>query len=330
MLTRAETLHGAAAVADALRSARRVTAICHENPDADTLGAAIAISLIAARMGAASEVVSVDPPSPAFDFLPGFDAIRRAPGLEPDIAVVCDAATIDRVGRIVVDQAAWLSRALLVNIDHHITNSGFGAVNLVDPRAAATCQVLAELLPFLDVPLDADIATALLTGIVRDSHGFSDASTSPATLRIAATLMEAGAALPDIHRRVLAELPYRTLTLWARMLSTVDQACNGRIVYATLTEVMLAETGAQQADADGLAEFLGRVEGADVVLLFREVGPSSTRVSIRTSAAVDAHEIAGQLGGGGHARRAGCGVDRPLSEMIGVVIGISASALPSD
>jgi bifunctional oligoribonuclease and PAP phosphatase NrnA len=310
-----------AEAAEALRSARRVTAICHENPYADTIGAAIAVSLIAERLGAETEIVSVDEPGPMFAFLPQFERIRSRPQLEPDLAVVCDAATLERVGRIAVEEAEWFSRARVLNIDHHVSGELYGDLNLVDPHAAATCEVLARLLPELSIELDRDLATALLTGIVRDSQGFADRSTTGATLRMAATLVDAGAALAQIHRKVLAELPYSTMVLWGKMLATSGQAGDGRIVYTILTQRMLDETGTQQHDADGVVEFMARAKGADVTLLLRELGGAETRVSVRTTDAVDATRIASQFGGGGHARRAGCtspmSPERTLERIIG-------------
>jgi phosphoesterase RecJ-like protein len=316
-------------VADAFRRARRITALCHENPDADTIGAAIAVSLIAERLGAETEVVSVDRPAPLLAFLPRIDEIRRRPRLEPDLAVVCDAATLERVGRIVVEEADWLARARLVNIDHHVSNDMFGAINLVDPRASATCEVLARLVPALGLELDAELATALLTGIVRDSHGFSDAATSGDTLRMAGTLVDAGAPLAQIHRYVLAELPYRTMALWGRMLNDIGQVADGRIVYTILTQQMLDETGTRQHDADGVVEFMARAKGADVTLLLRELGPAETRVSVRTSNSVDATTIAGRFGGGGHVRRAGCIVRARLQESTSLVLAACSEALPA-
>jgi phosphoesterase RecJ-like protein len=302
------------AFAEVLRGASRITAICHENPDADTIGGAVAVALIAQRLGKEWELVSVDPPAPAFDFLPLYDSFGTAPRLDPDVAVVCDAATLERVGRVGVEHGDWLARARLVNVDHHVTNSAFGAVNLVDPHAAATCQVIAAALPALGLELDAALATALLTGIVRDSHAFSDPSTSGDTLRLSAMLVEAGAPLPLIHRRVLADLPYSTLALWGRLLNGIGQRRNGRIVYTTLTSEMLRETGTAGHDADGLAEFIAKAKGADISILLREVGTRETRVSLRVSELVDATRIAGAFGGGGHARRAGCTIPAPAAE----------------
>ena len=311
-------------VADAFRSARRITAICHENPDADTIGAAVAIRLIAERLGAESEIVSADRPPPLFAFLPRIDDVHRRPHLEPDLAVVCDAATLERVGRVAVAEAEWLSRARLVNIDHHISNDGFGALNLVDPAAAATCEVVGRLVDELDLELDAELATALLTGIVRDSHGFSDAATSGDTLRMAARLVDAGAPLALIHRVVLAELPYPTMALWGRMLNAIGQRLDGRIVYTVLTRQMLDETGTVQHDADGVAEFLARAKGAAVTLMLREIGPTETRVSIRTAEGVEATRIAAAFGGGGHARRSGCTIGRDVATALDEVLAVAS------
>jgi phosphoesterase RecJ-like protein len=124
-------------VADVLRAAQRITTITHENPDADTLGAAIALALAAERMGKQAEVVSGDPPPPFTAFLPRIEQVRDVPGLEPDVAVVLDG-DLGRTGRIAAEHGPWLDRAKLVNIDHHVSNPGSGLVNWVDPSAAAT------------------------------------------------------------------------------------------------------------------------------------------------------------------------------------------------
>ena len=315
------------ALADALHGAARITALCHENPDADTIGGAVAIALIARRLGKPWEIVSVDAPPPALDFLPLFDAIRQAPSLEPDVAVVCDAATLERVGRIRVQHSAWLDRARLVNVDHHVTNSRYGDVNLVDPHASATCQVIATALPRLGISLDREISTALLTGIVRDSHGFSDPSTTGETLRIAGDMLDAGAPGALIHRRVLADLPYATLALWGRMLHGLGERRDGRIIHTTLTQSMLDATGAQNHDADGLAEFIAKTKGAEISILLREVGPRETRVSLRTTESVDATRIAGVFAGGGHARRAGCTIQAPAAEAARLLLNVCEDVL---
>ena len=308
--------------AQTLRGARRIASLCHENPDADTLGAAVAVALIAERLGKEWEILSAHRPAATYSFLPRFDQIMSEPTGRADVAVVCDAATLDRIGPIASTHAAWLSRATIVNIDHHVTNLGFGAVNLVDVTAAATCEIVAALLPDLRIELDAELATALLSGIVRDTNGFADASTSPRTLRQAASLVEAGAPLAGIYRAILEEMPYKRMLLWGMVLHELGQRHGGRVVFACLTQAMLQETSTEQPDADGIAEFIAQAEGADISLLLRELGADETRVSIRTSAAVSAAAIAQPFAGGGHLRRAGCTVRGPLQQAVTQVLAV--------
>jgi phosphoesterase RecJ-like protein len=276
-----------------LREAQRITAICHENPDADTLGAAIAIAIAAERMGKAAEVVSGDPPPPLLSFVPGIDRVRNAPALEPDVAVVVDAGDLARTGSIAVDHADWLVRARIANVDHHVSNTGFGSASWVDPTAAATCEMVALLLPELGVAIDRELATVLMTGIAQDTHTFAHPNATPRTLRVAADLLEAGAPLSAINRTLYVDKPYSTLALWG---------------------LMLAEVGEEPTAGEGFVDLLGSTKAADITVLFKEVDDTSTRVSVRTSDRADAVAITAAFGGGGHARAAGCTVIAPLAE----------------
>lgn len=300
-------------VADMLRGAERITAITHENPDADTLGAAIALLLAAERMGKGAEVVSGDPPPPFTAFLPRIGDVRNAPGLEPDVAVVVDG-DLGRTGRVAAEQGAWLERARLVNIDHHVSNPGSGIVNWVDPSAAATCEMVALLLPELGVPLDGEIATALLAGIVQDTHTFAHPNATPRTLRITAELVEAGADLSRINRAIYADKPFSTLALWGLMLAGIGKRCDGRIVFASMTTAMLRQTGESPTASEGFVDLLASTKDADITVLFKEADPGSTRVSVRTTVRADAVAITRAFGGGGHARAAGCTVAAPLDD----------------
>lgn len=293
-------------VAELLRGAQRISAFCHENPDADTLGAALAVTLAAERLGKQAEVVSVDPPPPFLAFLPGVERVRRSPALEPDVAVVVDAGELSRIGVVVTEQSDWFARARLVNIDHHVSNPGYGAAAWIDPEAAATCELVTLLLPELGVPLDAQLATALLAGIVQDTHTFAHPNATARTLRVAADLVDAGAPLAAINRAIYADKPFSTLALWGLMLAGIGQRADERIVFASMTAAMLQSAGEQGTAAEGFVDLLGSTRRADVTILFKEVGPSETRVSVRTSAQADAVAIATAFGGGGHPRAAGC------------------------
>lgn len=303
-----------AAVVEAIRTASRITAICHENPDADTVGSALALRMAVERLGKQAEVVAADPLPPSLVDLPGASDVRRVPQLEPDLAIVLDGP-LSRTGSVVTDAADWLGRARIVNIDHHVSNDGEGAsVAWVDPTAAATCEMIALLIPDLGLEIDAGIATLLTAGIVQDTHTFSHPNATPRTLRVAADLMEAGAPLSAIHRSIYADKPFGTLALWGRIMAGLAQRSDGRIVHAAMTTAMLADTGTDPVASEGLIDLLASTKRADITVLFKEVDASHTRVSVRTSARADAVAITSAFGGGGHARAAGCSIDAPLAE----------------
>lgn len=293
-------------VAEVLRGAERITAFCHENPDGDTLGAAIAIAMAAERLGKQAEVVSVDPPPPFLAFLPRVDRVLRTPALEPDVAVVVDAGELTRIGSVVTDRADWFAGARIVNIDHHISNPGFGVAVWIDPQAAATCELVTLLLAELGVPLDVELATALMAGLVQDTHTFAHPNTSARTLRVAAELVDAGAPLAAINRAVYADKPFSTLALWGQILAGIGQRAEGRIVFASMTRAMLAATGELPTASEGFVDLLGSTRVADITILFKEVDAAETRVSVRTSSRADAVAITSAFGGGGHPRAAGC------------------------
>ena len=305
-----------------IREAERVTTICHENPDADTLGAAVAVAVVAERLGKTAEVVSGDPVPPFLEFLPRSADVRSVPQLEPDVAVVVDAGDLARTGSVARDCADWLARATIVNIDHHVSNPGYGAAQLIDTEAAATCEIVAILLPELGVPLDRELATLLMAGIVQDTHTFAHPNATPRTLRVAADLLAAGAQLSAINRAIYADKPFSTLRLWGLILAGAEERLGGRIVHASMTLAMLAETGEQPTASESFVDLLGTTKQADVNVLFKEVEPRRVRVSVRTTEKADAVAITSVFGGGGHARAAGCTLEVPLAEARELVLAV--------
>jgi phosphoesterase RecJ-like protein len=302
------------AVVDAILGADRITAICHENPDADSLGSALALRFAMERAGKPVEVVAADGVPPFLAGLPGAGEVRRSPALEPGVAVVLDGP-LSRTGAIVRDHGDWLGRATIVNIDHHVSNDGSGvSAAFVDPEAAATCEMMALLLPALGTELDERIATVLAAGIVQDTHTFAHPNATPRTLRVMADLVAAGAPLSRLHKAIYADKPFSTMALWGRMLNGIGQRRNGRIVHAAQTLQMLRETGADATATEGFVDLLGSTRTGDVTVLFKETDAAHVRVSVRTTDRADAVAITAAFGGGGHARAAGCSLDLPIAE----------------
>jgi phosphoesterase RecJ-like protein len=303
-----------------LADARDVLVVSHENPDADTLGAALGIAtIVEARQGRAS-LVCTDPVPPLYDFLEGMDRFRTDPDpAQPyDRLVIVDCGSLDRVGAVRDRHRDLFERLPTVVIDHHASNDERRPSSWVDPDAAATCELVALLAVRLGVPLDAargTLAAALMAGIVMDTATFAHPNSTPRTLAVSAALVEAGAPLSEISRRLYRSKPDVQLRLFGRVLDRLGTAAGGRIIFSALHAGDLEATGAEQPHSEGIIDLLAQSETADVAILFKEQSRTATRVSVRTKpGGVDAVTLTRAFGGGGHARAAGATVEAPLDE----------------
>jgi phosphoesterase RecJ-like protein len=306
-------------VAERVRGARDALVVSHENPDADTLGAALGVARIVEFHGGRATTVCTDPVPPLYAFLAGVEAERTDPdpAAAYDLLVVVDCGTLDRVGAVGRRHAALFERLPRVIIDHHLSNPGSAgpSADWIDPHSAATCEMVTLLAARLGVPLtaaDGALAAALMAGIVMDTATFAHPNATPRTLLVAAALVEAGAPLSEISRRFYRTKPDAQLRLFGRVLERLDSADSGRVVWSSLLDGDLRATGTTPADSEGIIDLLSQAEAAEVAIVFKE-GAGETRISVRTRpGGVDATVLTGAFGGGGHARAAGATVGLPL------------------
>lgn len=317
-----------------IRAAHRVLTLGHENPDADALGFAVALALAVEQLGGQATAVSGDPVPAMYGFMPFIDRVRQDPetGVDYDLIIVGDCGELTRVGAVLGRNADLFARVPIVNIDHHISNPGFGAVDWVDPSAAATCEMATLLVPALGVSLEAAggaIAANLLAGLVNDTANFQHPNVTPRTLRVAAELVAAGAPLSDTARLIYRTKPNRQLKLLGRVLARLEQDFDGRLVWAALYDEDYAAVGATVEDSDGISDLLSQSASSEIVLMFRQVG-DKTKISARTrEGGPDATVLTGAFGGGGHARAAGATVNLPISEAMAQVLSAARAMLTS-
>jgi phosphoesterase RecJ-like protein len=316
------------AVVAALRAARRVLAIGHENPDADALGAALAIAHLVEAGGGAATVAASDGVPELYGFLPGVERVRTdpEPGVTYDLVVLCDCGDISRAGAILERNQALFDSTPMLTIDHHASNDGAGTLTWIDPGAAATCEMVALLAQRLGVPLTAGgggLATVLAAGIVMDTATFAHPNATPRTLRVAAALVEAGAPLSELSRRIYRTKPDAQLALFGRVLARLERAADGLVVASTMEIADLAATGARSEHSEGIIDLLAQSDTAEIAILLKEKGPE-TRLSVRTKpGGVDATVLCGTWGGGGHARAAGASLPVPLAEARAAVLPVA-------
>ncbi len=333
-LTAADLSTVPADVVERIRAGREVLTVCHENPEADALGSALAVALAVEQLGGRATPVCSDAVPPMYEFMPRVNRFRQDPEANRpyDLIVVGDCGDLARIGSVLGRHAELFGRIPIVNIDHHVSNTGFGVIDWVDPSAAATCEMDTLLMSALGIPLDADdgaIAADLMAGLVIDTANFQHPNTTPRTLRVGAALLAAGAPLADTARLLYRTKPNRQLKLFGLVLGRLEEDLDGHLVWSALYESDYAATGATVEDAEGLSDLLSQSATGELVILFRQNG-ERTKISVRTrEGGQDATVLTGAFGGGGHARAAGATIDLPIRDATDAVLRAARRMLAS-
>src|SRR3989344_3466482 len=224
-----------------------------------------------------------------------------------DCLITLDAADLEQVGPLYTDSPKLFQTVPLINIDHHASNDYYGAVNLVDLTATSTAEILVGLIEALGPSLiDADVATALLTGIINDTGSFQHSNTTPKSLTIAAQMVGFGARHQEIIQYLFKTKAFSTLKLWGRILTNVQHDAGSRLVWSTAPLSDITETEATGEQISGIIdELMTSIPEADIVVLLSERDPRAVSGRFRTKRGIDAADIAKIFGGGGHHGAAG-------------------------
>jgi len=296
--------------AQLIRQAQDILVICHVMPDGDAIGSLLGLGWALHKLGKEHTLACASPVPDSFAYLPGSEAIVAHPAGNYDLVISLDCSDLKRLGTA-YDQNS-LRRVPIINIDHHITNVGFGSVNWVDPNSAATAQIVLTLIEYVGVPLDPTIAICLLNGIVTDTRGFRTPNTTPTVMEVVTRLMTTGASLPEITEQVFNRRPLALIRLWGRALSAAQ--LDGRIIWTEISQAMKRECGLDSDSDDGLVSFLTSACEADVGIVFTEKDDGTIDVSMRSMPGIDISSVAMRLGGGGHPQAAGCNLNSSLTE----------------
>lgn len=306
-------------IASMLCHADRLVLTAHIHPDGDCLGSLLALEKYLSSKGKSVTVVIDDEIPGLYNFLPGIDKIARPhQHLEqPDLLVVLDASDLERIGYV-----AELFHVPIINIDHHISNTQFADYWYIDSKAAATGEIIFDLMTMEKAAIDHDTAVCLYTAIATDCGFFRYANTSAATLRRAADLIEYGAR-PHIISEHLDTQPLSNLMFTIKALETLELFYSGKV--ATITILQQDEHNSQE-NTEGLINYPRNIEGVEIAIMFKFIPPNTARISFR-SKRVDVSKLALSFGGGGHARAAGCTVEGTIVTVKEKVIAAAERAI---
>jgi phosphoesterase RecJ-like protein len=295
------------ALIERLQQAHRILLITHVSPDSDAIGSALGLAHALKALGKSPTPACADAIRDRFDLLPGHsDMVTQAAG-EFDLVVALDCGDEGRLG------AVWANRPdpkpFLANVDHHISNTRFGQINWVDPSAASTAEMVLRLVDELNVPLNQDIATCLLYGLVGDTLGFRTPNTTPRQLQYAERCMAAGASLYDSIDQQFNRRSQALVCLWGKALNVLK--IKDRIAYTAISKAMRDACGMGMADLN-LSSFLVSINEVDRSAVLVEKDDGQVEISLRAKRGFNVSQAAVALGGGGHPLAAGATIDGPL------------------
>lgn len=299
---------------DTLRHASRVFITSHTSPDGDAIGSALGFAELAEALGIATAVVFRDPHPSSLNFLPHLERVLVRSELPSDYAEAFDlAVTLECPG---LDRPGFdgLLRLPLLNIDHHLKNQNYGAVNVVDEQAPAVGEMVFAMAEMAGVSVTPAMATNLYTALVTDTGDFRYSNATPRAFTAAAKLVAAGANPPAIAEALWEHTPARVIRLTAAALSTLDLLVDGKLAVLTCDSAMLERTGARPEDTESLINIPRAIDGVRIVALIKGFNPESTRVSMRSRDLINIQDVALIFGGGGHRNAAGCTIPAPLPE----------------
>ncbi|NIT03796.1 hypothetical protein GTO10_02590 [Candidatus Saccharibacteria bacterium] len=305
-----------------LKAAKIILIPFHRRPDGDMVGSALAVYHFLKSLGKKSILISADPIPENFLFLPGAKRIKMEDPAELDLSDIDVILLLDngdpfrftKNGRVDLPP-----KLLMVNIDHHDSNRGFGDLNYVVPKAASTTEILFDLFKAWRIPIGDKIATCLLTGIYTDTAGFLLPKTSHGTISKAGELVKKGGDRKAVVDKAFQSWPVKAFRVWTTLLDNAK--LKGSVAYSTLSYQEVKALGCTPADlaaARGFAAgaLLLAVDKVKRALVFSEETPKTVRVSMRAKPGFSVDRVAKQFGGGGHTTSSAFDFEGPLKKAV--------------
>jgi bifunctional oligoribonuclease and PAP phosphatase NrnA len=310
-MTTATEVSVRARIADEIRRRQRFVLSSHVRPDGDAIGSQLAMAFALWHLGKDVRLVNHDAPPTPMQVFPGVVQIEVADRIEDpgDAVIVMECGELSRTG---VD---GFERGFVINIDHHLGNTGFGALNWFDPSAAACGEMVFDLVRELGVPLTREIATHVYVAIITDTGSFRWSNITSRTFDICGQCVEAGIDPPAIAGAIFDSNSLGRLKLFGAVLSKMELDPSGRVATVYVDQKLARECGGTYEDTEGIVNLPLTVKDIEAVAFFKEAGPDDWRVSMRSKGNVDVNAIAKQFGGGGHKNASGCNANGKFEDL---------------
>lgn len=293
-----------------IKKSKRILLTTHINPDGDGIGSGLALVNEFSKMGKKVDFINRDPLPEIYRFLPNSNRVKNAKKIKGtyDLAIILECPELSRNGGIIdfVKQAKYSA-----NIDHHLGNTMYGDLNIVDPKAAAVGVQLYKIMKHLKYSISPEVSTCLYTAIITDTGSFRYSNTTPEVHHIAADLLRLGADPEYISSEVYASTAAST-KLYNMMLDKMK--LSGKVGWSFLTKKMFKTTGAKESETDNFINAIRSIRDVEIAILFKEIDAKSVKISLRSKNGADVNYLAKKFNGGGHKHAAGAIVREPIAK----------------
>ncbi|MCX8092859.1 MAG: bifunctional oligoribonuclease/PAP phosphatase NrnA [Candidatus Goldbacteria bacterium] len=298
------------------KKAKTILLTTHRNPDGDGVGSGVGLMSMLLKFGKKIDFVTRDPVPFIYNFLPYYNKIKKLNAVKKkyDVVVFLECPDKDRNGKIIDFKK---NAKLTVNIDHHLGNTKYADINIIDSEASAVGMQLFEFFKKAGWKIDLNTAIGLYTAIITDTGSFNFANTTPQVHNVVAELIEMGVKPSFVSSNVYAT-SFASTKLMSLMLSKI-KIQNG-IGFSVLTRKMFEKTGAQDSETDNFINLIRNIRTVKIAVLFKEYGPKVIKVSFRSKTGFDVNRVASIFDGGGHKYAAGCIIHKNLKETISIVL----------
>ncbi len=299
-------------ILEEIKNAENILILTHESPDGDAIGSSLAMNLALKQIGKKPEVIIREFPR-IFMFLPGSEEVKlEASKKNYDLIISLDCADLKRlVGREYVE----ISKKV-INIDHHGSNVMYGDINFVNPVAPACCEILVGMLDYFDIPINVEIGSCILAGIITDTGGFKYSSVTAETFEFTAELLRKGVNVSDIYKKVLETRTKGNFELLRRSINRLELIEDGKIAFTYITKKDEEEVNAEPGDHEGIVENGRSIEGVKVSIFIRQKDEENAyKVSMRSNGNINVSDICYRFGGGGHPNAAGALIQGTIEEV---------------
>ncbi|WP_313756524.1 bifunctional oligoribonuclease/PAP phosphatase NrnA [Tissierella sp.] len=293
-----------------IKESKSIYIASHVHPDGDNIGSILALWMAIKKINHKVYIIKTDDIPSDFLFLPNLNEIKEFNNSDNiDVFIALDTSDENRLGK---NKELLNEAKTIINIDHHISNTNFGHINIVDSNAAATGELVYNLIKKMSIPIDKDIASCIYTAISSDTGSFMYDNTSAETHKIVAELIDIGIDKSNININLYQNKSLERTMLFIKSLETLSLYFDNKVALIKVTQDMANKANAKMEDTEGIVSFIREIAPVEVGIILKEFKENEIKVSMRSKRFIDVSAICANFNGGGHIRAAGCTINSPM------------------